>query len=72
MARYLLTQTDVYAVDDLDGVDALKEELLADNHFTLAAFGYKTKPTKEKKEIVGEYHLVTAKKVYLNEKELFA
>ena len=72
MPRYLLTQTDVYAVDDLDGVDALKEELLADNHFTLAAFGYKTKPIKEKKEIVGEYHLVTAKKVYLNEKELFA
>lgn len=72
MARYLLTQTDVYAVDDLDGVDALKEELLADNHFTLTAFGYKTKPIKEKKEIVGEYHLVTAKKVYLNEKELFA
>ena len=72
MARYLLTQTDAYAVDDLDGVDALKEELLADNHFTLAAFGYKTKPIKEKKEIVGEYHLVTAKKVYLNEKELFA
>ena len=72
MARYLLTQTDVYAVDDLDGVDALKEELLADNHFTLAAFGYKTKPIQEKKEIVGEYHLVTAKKVYLNEKELFA
>ena len=72
MARYLLTQTDVYAVDDLDGVDALKEELLADNHFTLAAFGYKTKPIKEKKDIVGEYHLVTAKKVYLNEKELFA
>lgn len=72
MAKYLLTQTDVYAVDDLDGVDALKEELLADNHFTLAAFGYKTKPIKEKKEIVGEYHLVTAKKVYLNEKELFA
>ena len=72
MARYLLTQTDVYAVDDLEGVDALKEELLADNHFTLAAFGYKTKPIKEKKDIVGEYHLVTAKKVYLNEKELFA
>lgn len=72
MARYLLTQTDVYAADDLNGVDALKEELLADNHFTLAAFGYKTKPIKEKKEIVGEYHLVTAKKVYLNEKELFA
>ena len=72
MARYLLTQTDVYAVDDLDGVDALKEELLADNHFTLAAFGYKTKPIKEKKEVVGEYHLVTAMKVYLNEKELFA
>lgn len=72
MARYLLTQTDVYAVDDLNGVDTLKEELLADDHFTLAAFGYKTKPIKEKKEIVGEYHLVTAKKVYLNEKELFA
>lgn len=72
MARYLLTQTDVYAVDDLNDVDALKEELLNDTHFTLAAFGYKTKPIKEKKEIVGEYHLVTAKKVYLNEKELFA
>lgn len=72
MARYLLNQTDVYAVDDLSGVDALKEELLADNSFTLAAFGYKTKQIKEKREVVGEYHLVTAKKVFLNEKELFS
>ena len=72
MAKYLLTQTDVFAVDSMDEVDTLKEELLADPSFTLAAFGYKTKEIKQKKEVVGEYHVCTAKKVYLIEKELFA
>lgn len=55
MARYLLNQTDVYAVDSMEEVDELKEELLASTDFTLAAYGYKTKQIKEKREVVGEY-----------------
>lgn len=67
--RYLLSCTDVYRVDTVAEVEALHEELSTDVNFTLAAFSYKTKPIKEKGEIVGEYQVVTAKKVFNAEKE---
>jgi hypothetical protein len=67
--RYLLSCTDTYRVDTVAEVEALHEELSTDVNFTLAAFSYKTKPIKEKGEIVGEYQVVTAKKVFNAEKE---
>lgn len=67
--RYLLSCTDTYRVDTVAEVEALHEELSTDVNFTLAAFSYKTKPIKEKGEVVGEYQVVTAKKVFNAEKE---
>lgn len=67
--RYLLSCTDTYRVDTVAEVEALHEELSTDVNFTLAAFSYKTKPIKEKSEVVGEYQVVTAKKVFNAEKE---
>lgn len=67
--RYLLSCTDTYRVDTVAEVEALHEELSTDVNFTLAAFSYKTKPIKEKGEIIGEYQVVTAKKVFNAEKE---
>ena len=67
--RYLLSCTDIYRVDTVAEVEALHEELSTDVNFTLAAFSYKTKPIKEKGEVVGEYQVVTAKKVFNAEKE---
>ena len=42
---------------------------LADSSFDLTAFSYTTKYIKEKGEIVDEYQIVKAKKVFNNEKE---
>lgn len=69
MIEYLLTSTDTYRVETVEDVERLHEELKASPNFTLVAFSYKTKPIKEKKEIIGEYQLVTAKKVFNDEKE---
>ena len=67
--RYLLSSTDIYRVETVAEVEALHEELSTDVNFTLTAFSYKTKPIKEKGEVVGEYQVVTAKKVFNAEKE---
>ena len=66
---YLLSCTDIYRVDTVAEVEALHEELSEDANFTLVSFSYKTKYIKEKREIVGEYQVVTAKKVFNDEKE---
>ena len=66
---YLLSCTDTYRVDTIAEVEALHEELSEDANFTLVSFSYKTKYIKEKREIVGEYQVVTAKKVFNDEKE---
>ena len=43
--------------------------MLADPSFELTAFSYTTKYVKVKGEIVDEYQVVKAKKVFNNEKE---
>lgn len=67
--KYLISTTDVYRVPTVAEVEQLHEELINDTHFTLNAFSYKTKQIKQKGEIVDEYQLVTAKKLFNNEKE---
>ena len=47
----------------------VKEELSKDVNFTLSAFSYKTKYVKSKGDIVDEYQVVTAKKVFNDEKD---
>jgi hypothetical protein len=67
--KYLLTTTEKYRVATVAEVEALHEEFLSDSNYTLASFGYTTKYIKAKGQIVEEYQVVTAKKVFNDEKE---
>ena len=67
--NYLIKTTDIYRVETVDEVEQLHETLKNDKNFTLGAFSYKTKYIKEKGDIVGEYQIVTAIKIFNEEKE---
>lgn len=67
--RYLLKAVDTYRVATVADVEALHQELLDDPTFDLTAFSYKTKYIKAKGEIIEEYQVVTATKVFTEEKE---
>lgn len=67
--KFLIQTTDVYRVPTVADAEELHEELLKNPNFTLVAFGYKTKFIKIKGEIVDEYQMVTAKKVFNEEKD---
>lgn len=69
MERYLIKAVDVYRVPNVDAVEELHEELLNDKNFFLAAFSYKHKEIKAKGEVIEEYELVTATKIFADEKE---
>ena len=70
--KYLISATEVYRVKTVEDVEKLHEDLKQDTHFTLASFSYKTKYLKQKGEIVDEWQLVTAKKVFNDEKEPYS
>lgn len=67
--RYLLKAVDTYRVPTVTDVEILHEELLDDPSFDLTAFSYKTKQIKAKGEVIEEYQVVTATKVFTSEKE---
>ena len=67
--RYLLKAVDTYRVATIDDVETLHQELLDDPMFDLTAFSYKTKYIKQKGEIVEEYQVVSATKIFTEEKE---
>lgn len=67
--RYLLKAVDTYRVATVADVETLHEELLNDPTFDLVAFSYKTKYIKAKGEIVEEYQVVSATKVFTEEKD---
>lgn len=69
MVKYLLSDVTTYRVATVEDVERLHEELLEDNSFDLTAFSYTTKYIKVKGEIVEEYQVVKAKKVFNEEKE---
>lgn len=69
MVKYLINDVTTYRVETVKDVEKLHEELLADPSFELTAFSYTTKYIKVKGEIVDEYQVVKAKKVFNNEKE---
>jgi hypothetical protein len=66
---YLLKAVDTYRVPSVADVEALHDQLLSDPTFDLTEFSYKTRYIKEKGEIVEEYQVVTAKKIFTQEKE---
>lgn len=67
--KYLINSVDTYRVETVEQVEALHEELKDDPHFILASFSYKTKFVKVKGEVVEEYQLVSAKKIFNEEKD---
>lgn len=67
--RYLLKAVDTYRVPTVADVEALHEQLLDDPTFDLTAFSYKTKQIKAKGEVIEEYQVVTATKVFTSEKD---
>lgn len=69
MSRYVISDTTVYRVPDVPTVEALHKELSHDPRFQLVGFSYKTKQTKAKGEVIEEYQVVTAKRVFNEEKE---
>lgn len=66
--RYLLKAVDTYRVPTVADVEALHDELLANPTFDLVAFSYKTKYIKAKGEFIEEYQVVSATKVFTDEK----
>ena len=69
MVKYLISAVNTVRVHNVADVEALHEELSKDVNFTLSAFSYKTKYVKLKGEIIDEYQVVTAKKVFNDEKD---
>ena len=67
--RYLLKAVDTYRVPDEAAMEALHEELLNDPTFDLVGFSYKVKQIKVKGEVIEEYMVVQATKVFTNEKD---
>lgn len=67
--KYLISSVDTYRVATVEDVEQLHEELANDSHFTLTAFSYKTKYIKQKGEIVEEYQVVSATKIFTEEKD---
>ena len=67
--KYMINDTTVYRVDTIAEVEQLHDELANNPKFDLVSFSYKTKYIKSKGEIIGEYQLITAKKVFTEEKD---
>lgn len=69
--KYLINSVDTYRIDTVEEVQQFHEDLKNQPEFELASFGYKTKQVKQKGEVIDEYQLVTAKKVFTSEKDPF-
>ena len=66
--KYLINTVDTYRVSTVSEVERLHEELKNDSSFELVSFSYKTKQIKSKGDVIDEYQLVQAKKVFTDEK----
>lgn len=67
--KYLVKTTETYRVNTVAEVEQLHQALREEKHSTLSAFNYKTKYIKEKGEIIEEYQLVVATRIFNDEKE---
>lgn len=66
--KFLLNSVDTYRVETVEEVEHLHEALKNDPNFTLISFSYKTKEIKEKGDVIGTYQVVSAKKMFTEEK----
>ena len=67
--RYLLSVTETYRVPTVEDAKQLHDEMLHDPNFELTAYSYKQKQIKTKGQVVEEYQVVTAKKMFNEEKD---
>ena len=67
--KYLIKVVETYVVGTVAGVEKLHEEFLEDRHYQLTGYSYKTKEVKQKGEVVAEYQVVTATKIFNQERE---
>ena len=67
--KHLISYNVVYRVPTVDDVLELREELSDLPNGRLESFSYTEKYIKEKGEIVEEYQVVSATKVFTDEKE---
>lgn len=68
MNKYLITTTEVYRVPTVEDVKALHEEFKTNAIYALVSFSYKTKYDKKTDK---EYQVVTVKKSFQSEKEVY-
>ena len=69
MAKYLITTTEIYRVDDEIEVQNLIEEAKHDPMCTLIKYNREYKEKKSKGEVVDEWYKVTLVKSFNDEKE---
>lgn len=67
--KWLIKVVETYVVPTVAEVENLHEEFLQDNHYQLTGYSYKTKEVKSKGEVIDEYQVVTATKIFNQEKE---
>lgn len=67
--KYLIKVVETYVVGTVADVEKLHEEFLEDRHYQLTGYSYKTKEVKQKGEVVAEYQVVTATKIFNQERE---
>lgn len=72
MAKYLITTTEVYRVENEKEAQNLIDEAKNDTTFELKKYSAVKKEKKEKKEIVEEWINVTLVKAFNDEKEPFS
>ena len=67
--KWLIKVVETYVVPTVKEVEDLHEEFLNDRHYQLTGYSYKTKEVKSKGEVIDEQQVVTATKVFNQEKE---
>ena len=69
MSKYLVQTVETIRVGTTQEVDQLQKEFQNDSSYFLAKFEYTHKEIRERGEVVEEYELVKATKVFNNVKE---
>lgn len=67
--KYLINTTEVYRVDTMGDVEALRAAAESDPHYEVGSLTYKSKVKKQKGEVIDEWYQVSIKKIFNDEKE---
>lgn len=69
MSKYLISTCENYRTDTQDEADEMIELARQNPLYDISKFSVKKKEIKEKKEVIGEYFMVSMTKIFENEKE---